>query len=32
VARRGRRTAAFGIHGLTAALLVVAGAALVASD
>ena len=31
LARRGKRTAAFGIHGLTAALLVVAGAALVAS-
>jgi hypothetical protein len=31
LARDGRRTAAFGIHGLTAALLVVAGAALVAS-
>jgi hypothetical protein len=31
LARHGRRTAAFGIHGLTAALLVVAGAVLVAS-
>jgi hypothetical protein len=31
LARHGRRTAAFGIHGLTAALLVAAGAALVAS-
>ena len=31
LARDGRRSAAFGIHGLTAALLVVAGAALVAS-
>ena len=31
LARHGRRTAAFGIHGLTAALLVVAGASLVAS-
>ena len=31
LARDGRRRAAFGIHGLTAALLVVAGAALVAS-
>jgi len=31
LARHGRRTAAFGIHGLTAALLVVAGVALVAS-
>ena len=31
LARDGRRAAAFGIHGLTAALLVVAGAALVAS-
>ena len=31
LARHGRRTAAFGIHGLTAVLLVVAGAALVAS-
>lgn len=31
LARDGRRAAAFGIHGLTAALLVVAGAVLVAS-
>jgi hypothetical protein len=31
LARHGRRTAAFGIHGLTATLLVVAGAVLVAS-
>src|SRR3954453_14757281 len=31
LARDGRRTAAFGIHGLTAALLVVAGAVLVAT-
>ena len=31
LARHGRRTAAFGIHGLTAALLVVAGAVLVAT-
>jgi hypothetical protein len=31
LARDGRRTTAFGIHGLTAALLVVTGAALVAS-
>ena len=31
LARDGRRTAAFGIHGLTAALLVAAGGVLVAS-
>jgi hypothetical protein len=31
LARGGRRSAAFGIHGLTAALLVVVGAVLVAS-
>jgi Domain of unknown function (DUF4267) len=31
LARHGRRTAAFGIHGLTATLLVAAGAVLVAS-
>jgi hypothetical protein len=31
LARDGKRAAAFGIHGLTAALLVVAGVALVAS-
>jgi len=31
LARDGKRTAAFGIHGLTAALLVVAGVALAAS-
>ena len=31
LARHGRRTAAFGIHGLTAALLVVSGAVLAAS-
>ncbi len=31
LARDGRRAAAFGIHGLTAALLVVAGAVLIAS-